>query len=87
MRFESLNYFYKNQASFLSNFCLNIDSIVLPMWEVLEEQLNEAKIREKIILLKENSKKVADQMRRNSESSAKNSLAKYLGNLLKEFKL
>ncbi len=52
MRFESLTYFYKNQSTFLSNSISNSDTIVLPMWLVLDEQLDEKRIKEKIALIR-----------------------------------
>ena len=56
---------------------------MIPLWQVLGEQLNEKKIEEKLVVIKENGKKVGEQMRRNSDCLPKNSVAKYLGNLLK----
>jgi hypothetical protein len=55
----------------------------MPLWQALGEQLGEKKIEEKLVVVKENSKKVADQMRRNSDCLPKSSVAKYLGGLLK----
>ncbi len=55
---------------------------MMPLWQALGEQLGEKKVEEKVVVVKENSKKVADQMR-NSDCLPKSSVAKYLGGLLK----
>lgn len=59
----------------------------MPLWQILGEQLDEKKIQEKVVVIKENGKKVAEQLRRNSDCLPKSSMAKYLGSLLKELKL
>ena len=59
----------------------------MPLWQALGEQLGEKRIEEKVVVVKENGKKVAEQLKRNSDSLPKSSVAKYLGGLLKELKL
>jgi len=36
------------------------------MWQILDEQLDERRIKDRLELIGENSKRVVDQMRRNS---------------------
>lgn len=67
MKFDSLPYFYRNQISFSSTPEIIIGTVVLPLWELLEEKFSNLKERKISSNIRKNLDILTSAIRRNSE--------------------
>lgn len=67
LKFNSLTYFFKNQSNFTSIFCYNSDTIVLPLWQSIENFMPETQSKEYVKRIKKNISVLSEALRRNSQ--------------------